>query len=209
MTNQSGGILALFDYWPHVGWLALVDALVIVLFIPWVLMMKKDTTAAMAWCLVVLLMPLFGALLFWVFGYAHVHRPLRRKRLHRARYDARHPPRRREATRGEEKEDGSPHGPTWSDLGRLALEVGAFPISQGNAVTLYADTCPAFDSLLAAIGDARHHIHLEYFIFQGDATGRRLLDLLTQKAKEGVEVRLLFDSMGSRRLRWRLLRPFT
>ena len=45
MTNQSGGFIVLFDYWPHVGWFALVDGLVIVLFIPWVLMTKKDTTA--------------------------------------------------------------------------------------------------------------------------------------------------------------------
>src|SRR5438874_13029620 len=90
-SHADGGTTRLFDYWPHVGWFALVDALLIVLFIPWVLLTKKDTTAAMAWCLIVLFMPLLGAFLFWVFGYAHVHRPLRRKRLHRAVYDQRHP----------------------------------------------------------------------------------------------------------------------
>src|SRR5262249_43100353 len=54
---------------------------------------------------------------------------------------------------------------------------------------------------------ARQYVHLEYFIFRSDATGERLLELLTRKAKEGVEVRLLFDAMGSLHLKGRALRP--
>ena len=49
---------------------------------------------------------------------------------------------------------------------------------------------------MEAIAAAQHHVHLEYFILRGDATGRKLLDLLTLKAKAGVEVRLLYDAVG-------------
>src|SRR5262249_42767764 len=48
---------------------------------------------------------------------------------------------------------------------------------------------------------------LEFFIVRGDATGQRVVDLLTQKARQGVEVRLLYDAVGGFRLRRRLLRP--
>jgi cardiolipin synthase len=194
----------LLDYLPHVTLTAVLEIVILLVFIPWVLFTKKDPTAAVAWCLVVILMPVFGALLFWVFGYAHVTRPLRRKRRHRAAFRERHPPRNPEATRGagtNQEPDDRHH------LGRLARRMGAFPLSQGNAVTLYPDTNDAFAVLLDAIRQARHHVHLQFFIIRSDETGQRLLDVLTEKAKAGVEVRLLYDAMGCVRTRWALFRP--
>src|SRR5207237_886279 len=77
----------------------------------------------------------------------------------------------------------------------------------GNSVTLYHDTQIAFEALLAAIREARHHVHLEFFIFRSDPTGQQVIDVLTAKAREGVEVRLLYDSMGGRHLKKSFLRP--
>jgi cardiolipin synthase len=85
--------------------------------------------------------------------------------------------------------------------------VGACHLSQGNAVTLSPDTNDAFNTLLEAIRQARHHVHLQFFIIRSDGTGQRLLDVLTEKAKQGVEVRLLYDAMGCVRTRWALFRP--
>jgi cardiolipin synthase len=85
--------------------------------------------------------------------------------------------------------------------------VGAFPVSGGNAVDVYPDTARAFAALLDAVAAARHHVHLEYFILRNDETGRRLLDLLADKAREGVQVRLLFDAMGCLHLKRSVLRP--
>jgi cardiolipin synthase len=197
----------LLDFVSHLTVLAVIDGLLIAFVIPWVLMTKKDTTAAVAWCLLVFFLPLLGSLLFWVFGYNQVWRPIRRKQRHRSRFEAGHPPLTREASRGE------PHSTlaegTWNDLGTVALKVNAFAVSGGNAVTLYDETEAAFTALLQAIRGARHHIHLEFFIVRDDATGKLLVDLLAEKAKAGVEVRLLADSVGSRRLgwRWKALRP--
>ena len=56
---------------------------------------------------------------------------------------------------------------------------------------------------------ARHHIHAEFYIFDYDSVGKEFLALLTQKAKEGVEVRLLYDAMGTRGLAKRRLKEFT
>jgi cardiolipin synthase len=82
----------------------------------------------------------------------------------------------------------------------LATRLGSYPPQAGNRVTLYHETQTAFADLCDAIRDARQHVHLEYFIIHPDETGRQVLDLLTEKAKAGVEVRLLFDAVGSRRL---------
>ena len=54
-----------------------------------------------------------------------------------------------------------------------------------------------FVDLFAAIRQARHHIHLEYFNFRNDSIANALFDLLAQKAAEGVEIRALFDAFGN------------
>ncbi len=194
----------MFDYLPHITTLfAAGQFLILVFTLPWILTIKKESTSAMAWCLIVILVPWLGFLLFIVFGYTHVHRRMKRKRRHRQRFSESHRPAARAATRGLHAEAAK----TWKNLGELAVKLGGFPVSEGNEVTLYHDTGRFFDDLFDAARDARQHIHLEFFIIQADPTGNRLLELLVKKAGEGVEVRLLFDAIGSRRMKGRLLKP--
>jgi cardiolipin synthase len=195
----------LAEYLPHISIVAAVNYLIVLFVLAWVLVSKKDSTAAMAWCLVVLLMPFVGTLLFWVFGHNHVNRPLQRKRQHRFRFREQHPPNTHGADRGEAPQAADEQ--TWNGLGRLALSMNAFPVSHGNAVQLHPETSQAFAQILADLRGASHHIHVEYFIFRPDGTGQQVLDILIEKAKSGVEVRLLVDSMGAHDLKWSLLRP--
>ncbi len=179
--------------------LAMLHTVILLTVIPVVLIKKRDPTVAVAWSLVVLLTPLLGALLFWVFGYNYVQRRVVKKKSHRTTFRAVHPPRRREATRGAGQLEQDPH-----QLAQIAQMVDAFPISHGNRVTLYHDTEAAYTAMLEAIKAAEHHVHLQFYIFRADATGQQLIELLTQKAKEGVEVRLLYDALGSLFFSWRL-----
>lgn len=71
------------------------------------------------------------------------------------------------------------------------------PFSKGNRVTMLDGAQEKFDTLFNEIRNARHHIHLEYFNFRNDSINELLLTLLAQKAKEGVEVRILFDAFGN------------
>lgn len=66
----------------------------------------------------------------------------------------------------------------------------------GNRMEVFTDGLSMLQSLMWKISKARHHIHLEFFIFEDDAVGRLLRDLLIDKAREGVEVRLLYDDVG-------------
>ncbi len=80
-------------------------------------------------------------------------------------------------------------------------------LTTGNRVDVYTDGPTKFDALFEAIRGAKHHIHLEYYILRDDALGQRLLTLLEAKAREGVQVRLLYDDLGNKipRLRYRTL----
>lgn len=184
--------------WPHITAATVLDLVVILIFIPWVLLSKKDATSTVSWCLVVLLMPVVGALLFWVFGYNYLLHRVRHQRGTQIDRRRHHPPHPALPPDEEQKEH---------HLGELAERVQAYPLRTGNAVTVYQQTTDAFAALLEAVESARHYIHLEYFIIRSDATGERLLQLLARKAKEGVEVRLLYDAMGCLHLKSRSLRP--
>lgn len=188
------------DYWPQlVAAFSALETVLIVVFIPWVLLSKKDATATVAWCLLVIFLPFLGALLFWGFGHNYLLHRVRHQRGERSG-KRRHHPQSGEAI-------SSPETPQEDDLAKLGERVHAYPARTGNAVTVYHETEDAFAALLDAIASARHHVHLEYFILRSDATGERLLQLLAAKAKEGVEVRLLFDAMGSLHFKDRTLRP--
>lgn len=63
-----------------------------------------------------------------------------------------------------------------------------------------------FDGIFAAIRQAKHHIHLQFYIVEDGVLLRELLDVLEKKIEEGVEVRFLFDSVGSWKLTRRLIR---
>lgn len=70
-------------------------------------------------------------------------------------------------------------------------------ISIGNTVTLLNNGEEKFPALFAALENARSYIHVEYYIFTSDDVGNRIADILINKQKEGVEVRVIVDDVGS------------
>lgn len=72
------------------------------------------------------------------------------------------------------------------------------PLVAGNAVVLHADSQSAYAAMFAAIRAARDHINLEVYIFDADETGRRMVELLLAKQRQGVQVNLIYDSVGCR-----------
>lgn len=72
--------------------------------------------------------------------------------------------------------------------------------TQDNSVDIYFTGDEKFKALLESIESARNYIHIQYYIFKSDGIGKKVLDALARKAEEGVEVKLLVDGMGGRRL---------
>lgn len=73
----------------------------------------------------------------------------------------------------------------------------------GSRITPYTDGRSKMEALLREIENARHHIHLQYYILADDNTGCRLRDALVKKAREGVRVRILYDDVGCTRVKRR------
>lgn len=163
---------------------------------------RRSPTATLAWLLALLFMPYFGFLVYLLFGPRRLHR--RRLRYSRARarliQSTRHlppgfmPP-------------GFPDTGPERQLARLLERLGQGAPSPGIGVTLLETGDECFQALETAIAAAAHHVHLEYYLWEPDRVGTRLRDLLAEKARAGIQVRLLLDPIGSDRITRRFLQP--
>jgi len=80
----------------------------------------------------------------------------------------------------------------------LAIEqsLSGDPLSVGNRVMLLEDGKQTYEAMLKAIRGARHHIHVETYIFEADDTGNLFADAFIAKAQAGVKVRVIYDAVG-------------
>lgn len=84
-----------------------------------------------------------------------------------------------------------------SKLASLFLNSGLAPLTLHNRVEILLNGREKFKALFNALEEATHHIHLSYYIFKDDEIGEDVIKILSRKVAEGVEVRAIFDGMGS------------
>lgn len=175
--------------------LGLTGDVLALLSIPSVLLAKRGRPqAALVWILVMMAMPYLGILAWWLIGRRYLVRP-RRRHMAAAVQIAQGLSERALAKTGSTPADFAPLLP----IVRLPVDAaaGAFPALACNEVDVLVDAAEAYPALAQAISEARHHVHLLFYIWEADATGTRFRDLLVERARAGVEVRLLFDAVGS------------
>ncbi len=179
------------------GSLVVLNFLLVAGTLAWVLQTKRETMSAIAWSLTVLLVPFLGAVLFFLFGSQSITRPIQRKKGKKSAY--------KRLDQGEEGEPSADVPERWVTLARLGHHGGGFAVTGGNAVKLYHDGHPAYEAMLADIKAAERHVHIQFFIFRNDESGRRFIDALCDCVRRKVEVRLLYDSVGSYNISSRLV----
>lgn len=165
---------------------------------------KRDPVKALSWIIVISLLPVVGFVFYIVFGRNHRKEKLfSRKGLHDLeQIDA--------MSRQQIYEVNSPallHKPEISDnrdIITLLLNSNKALLTVHNRVKVLNDGTATFDEIRRALWAARSTIHLEYYIIEDDELGREIADILIAKASEGVEVRLIYDDVGS----WGLSRRF-
>ncbi|MCD5414573.1 MAG: cardiolipin synthase [Clostridiales bacterium] len=86
----------------------------------------------------------------------------------------------------------------------LLLNSTHSPITINNSIQVLQNGEKKFSEILLAIKSAKHHIHMEYFIIKDSEIGVTIRDALIEKANEGIEVRLVYDAVGS----WKLKKSF-
>lgn len=190
------------------------ESLMTVLSLAWLLWMllvgaalileRRSPSATLAWLLALLFMPYVGAIVYFLFGPRRLRR--RRLRYSRARnrliQSAQHRLRKDEVILA-----GFPDGALEVQLATLMKHSGQSTPVTALKIELLETGDGCFEAIETAIQAATHHIHLEYYIWQPDGIGTRLRDLLIEKARAGVQVRLLLDAIGSNSVSRRFLKP--
>ena len=92
-------------------------------------------------------------------------------------------------------------------LTEVIQKFGGGPAADKTTTKLLTNGDQTFSEILRAIEQAKHHIHIQYYIYKSDEIGTKVRNALIQKAKDGVIVRFLYDGLGSNTLRRRFLQP--
>ena len=165
-------------------WLGLAWLVHLLVLAAWIVRQRREPVATLAWLLALAWLPVLGWAVYWWLGPQRIQRrTLRRLRARLALADARLPPYGNASEAGQERlvEATTGHAPT-----------------RATRITLITGGERTYDALFSAIAQAQQAIHLEYYIYEPDQVGTRLRDLLAERARAGVQVRLLLDGLGSR-----------
>lgn len=169
---------------------------------------RKSPSATLAWIMVLAFLPIVGFLFYLVFNQ-NIARIKINRLTENERYVVSH------ALKKQMQEMENPHYafscPTtknWRHLIKLNQVYGHAYYTQNNCVELITDGTVLSKKMMDDIRAAKESVNIEYFIIKKDFVGLSLIDLLTEKAKEGVEVRLLLDAMGSRTINERVLKDY-
>jgi cardiolipin synthase len=164
----------------------------------------KGVTATLAWLFAILALPLVGATLYILIANPSIKRTTRKKR--EAAEAARGQMTNALGDRPSALVTTAQLSTNECSLVRLAETLTDNVATSGNTVEALARDEDAFQHIESALRSAKHSIWAEYYIIKSDETGRRFLELLELRAKEGIEVRLLYDAVGSIGLDARRLR---
>ncbi|MBD7910263.1 cardiolipin synthase [Clostridium cibarium] len=165
---------------------------------------RKDPTTTWAWLLIMIILPGLGFIIYILLG-----QNLSREKLFKEKTfnDA---VKRRELSKSI-LEDGQRHhvASEYLDLIRMNYNHCGAKYTTGNSVDIYYDGEDKFRELIKDLKKAQRFIHIQYYIFRRDSIGKKIINILEQKAAQGVEVRFLVDSMGSYTLTKNLMKKLT
>jgi cardiolipin synthase len=157
-----------------------------------ILLENREPEKSMAWFLVFLTFPFVGFIVYLFFGRDWHKHSYAQKRLNHAMTEKRL----REpshATQGHtcNEEDAE------CTLRTLATNVSGLKSTAGNQVAILTNAHEKFPRLIESLRGAKRNIDIEYYKFRYDAIGREIVEILSERARKGVRVRLVVDGMGS------------
>nr|WP_184403512.1 cardiolipin synthase [Geomicrobium halophilum] len=172
-------------------------AIALVIFV--IFMEKRNPTRTLTWVIVLVAFPGVGFIFYLIFGHAYRHQ---RSYTRKASEDeqafesvTRH--------RSLMQANGQHLMPGREKFFHLALKLGS-PISFNTETKVLADGRETFAHMLYALEQAEHHIHIEFYTIRHDDIGNQFKQILLKKARDGVEVRVLYDAVGS----WQLPKAY-
>ncbi|GIP18799.1 cardiolipin synthase [Paenibacillus montaniterrae] len=186
----------------------IITILNIILAMAIIFLERRNISSTWAWVMVLFFIPVVGFILYLILGQKFKKRKLAKllgitpsmisdlvKEQHRQ-------------LKSGELDFAGPEVEHYADLISMNLTTGYSLFTSRNEVDIYTDGNKKFDALIKDIEQAQHHIHLVYYIVRDDELGRRLMGALTKKAREGIEVRFLYDHIGSSNLPKKFFKEF-
>ena len=175
------------DWGPYASAVFFVFTVVMILYL---FNSDMDSSAKLTWMLIISVVPVMGAALLLFINIDLGHRTIKRRSgeliartLHAVPQD--------EAVLRALETDGS----GTEDLVRYVNRSGCFPISDDTSVTYFPGGEEKFEAMLEELRKAKEYICLEYFIIEEGFMWGSVLEILIEKAREGVDVRVLYDGM--------------
>lgn len=172
-----------------------ITSIVVVLF------ENRNPVKTIAWILVLIFIPILGFIFYVFFGKKFRKRHIINKRS--LRLDELYESTIRKGTFNQTL------SPTQSSIMKLAIGNSDAVYSEGNNVKIYTDAHQLYQEIFADIKKAKHHINVEYYVFNPDKIGTQMMDALIEKAQKGVIVRVIVDDVGSWHLKKKHLKRLT
>ncbi|MDP5273944.1 cardiolipin synthase [Chengkuizengella axinellae] len=162
---------------------------------------RRNIASTWAWLMIFLFIPIIGFLAYLFFGRQvkkknFYHLSAEEERFLKSAVD--------EQERKLQNSDEFNQTKILKDHSKLLLmnlKSATALISTDNEIDIFNDGEDKFSALFEDIRAAKHEINIQYYIIQPDSLGKKLRDELIIKAKEGVKVRVLYDEIGSKRIK--------
>ena len=158
---------------------------------------RRSPQTVWTWLLLMYFIPILGFVLYLVIGQDfHKSRMFKAKEIEgELKYAVR---RQEETIYHKRLRLANPEMNRFKDLILYNLEAGEAVLTDNNDIRIYTDGKAKFRALIDEMKQAQKYIHLQYYIIRNDELWQEIEKVLIQKAREGVQVRVLFDSMGCR-----------
>lgn len=164
-----------------------------------ILMNSETPSKALGYLLLVISFPVGGVLIYMSVGLNYRKKELYRKKL---KIDEKEYPKLEEEAIALSLETLSKNKDKIDNFYQLAsFSKDKSLTSSNNNVTVMVNGEAKFPDVFESLRSAKHHIHIEYYIYENDTIGNELAQILIEKAKEGVEVRFIYDDFGSSGIR--------
>lgn len=174
---------------PYAAYITLALSVAAVLLVLFIIIKRDETAYKILWLLVILTVPVVGVLLYLLFGNRRTARPLR-KRLRRVQEAGQPAPLPCGGTpfEGEKRMEQTVR---W-----LEHKTG-YPLMRAEDVRYYPLGDAMYPDMLTDLRAAKKTIYLEYFIIEPGEMWQSIVDILAQKVREGLDVRVMYDDLGS------------
>lgn len=165
---------------------------------------RKNPSTIWAWLMVLAIIPVFGWAIYLIFGFeGRKHKKFAEKAVRDEQilsdFMAKNPEMFHKQFSLLKKKSilPMPNSEHLNDVVAMNMRTGASAYHTNNSVKLYNEGNSKFKDLLKDIASAKQYIHMQYYIVRDDNLGRQIIEALAEKAREGVEVKFLYDGVGN------------